>query len=148
GPLIDRDAHERVQKYLDVARTDGTVAAGPHAPAEGYFVAPHVVTDLPSTSTVITDEIFGPVLAVQRAVDFDDALRVANDTPYALTAGLFSRSPANIARAGEELRAGNIYINRGIAGAVVGRQPFGGFGLSGVGSKAGGPDYLLRFCEP
>ena len=78
----------------------------------------------------------------------DQALALANDTPYALTAGVLSRSPASIRRASAELRAGNVYINRAITGAVVGRQPFGGFGLSGVGSKAGGPDYLLQFLEP
>ena len=83
-----------------------------------------------------------------RASDFDDALAVVNATDYALTAGVFSRSPSHIARAATELRAGNVYVNRAITGAVVGRQPFGGYGLSGVGSKAGGPDYLLQFVEP
>ena len=122
--------------------------AGEDVPSDGYFVSPHVALDVPLSSLLVTDEIFGPVLTVQRASDFDDAVRLANDTPYALTAGLYSRSPTHIAHAGEALRAGNIYINRGITGAIVGRQPFGGFGLSGVGSKAGGPDYLLQFCEP
>ena len=83
-----------------------------------------------------------------RAGDFDEAIALANDTDYALTAGVFSRSPAHIRLAAEELRAGNVYVNRSTAGAVVGRQPFGGYGLSGVGSKAGGPDYLLQFVEP
>ena len=95
-----------------------------------------------------TDEIFGPVLTVFRASDFEEAVAIANDTEYALTAGLFSRSPRHIELASAELRAGNVYINRGITGAVVGRQPFGGYGMSGVGSKAGGPDYLLQFMEP
>jgi RHH-type proline utilization regulon transcriptional repressor/proline dehydrogenase/delta 1-pyrroline-5-carboxylate dehydrogenase len=85
---------------------------------------------------------------VFRANDFDDALRQATATPYALTAGCFSRSPAHLERAGNELRAGNVYLNRGITGAMVGRQPFGGYGLSGVGSKAGGPDYLHQFVDP
>ena len=89
-----------------------------------------------------------PGARVLRADDFDHALALANDTDYALTAGLFSRSPSRIAEARGTLRAGNVYVNRGITGALVGRQPFGGFGLSGVGSKAGGPDYLLQFVEP
>jgi RHH-type proline utilization regulon transcriptional repressor/proline dehydrogenase/delta 1-pyrroline-5-carboxylate dehydrogenase len=88
------------------------------------------------------------VLAIQRAADLDEALALANATDFALTAGIFSRSPAHIRRAAAELRAGNVYVNRSITGAVVGRQPFGGYGLSGVGSKAGGPDYLLQFLEP
>jgi RHH-type proline utilization regulon transcriptional repressor/proline dehydrogenase/delta 1-pyrroline-5-carboxylate dehydrogenase len=97
---------------------------------------------------VSRDEVFGPLLAVYRVTSLDDAIELANDTAYGLTAGLFSRSPANIRRVRAELRAGDIYVNRGITGAVVGRQPFGGIGLSGVGSKAGGPDYLLQFCDP
>jgi RHH-type proline utilization regulon transcriptional repressor/proline dehydrogenase/delta 1-pyrroline-5-carboxylate dehydrogenase len=88
------------------------------------------------------------VLAVLRADTLDDALALANRTPYALTAGIYSRSPESIRRAAAELRAGNVYVNRAITGAVVGRQPFGGYGLSGVGSKAGGPDYLLQFSDP
>jgi RHH-type transcriptional regulator, proline utilization regulon repressor / proline dehydrogenase / delta 1-pyrroline-5-carboxylate dehydrogenase len=92
--------------------------------------------------------LFGPVVAVLRARDFGHAIALANDTPYALTAGLFSRSPVHIEQAMRELRAGNVYINRATTGAVVGRQPFGGYGLSGVGSKAGGPDYLLQFLDP
>jgi RHH-type proline utilization regulon transcriptional repressor/proline dehydrogenase/delta 1-pyrroline-5-carboxylate dehydrogenase len=117
-------------------------------PAEGYFCPPTVVTDVSLDAPLATDEVFGPVLTVFRARDFDDAVRIANDTHYALTAGVFSRSPANIERAAHELRAGNVYVNRAITGAVVGRQPFGGYGLSGVGSKAGGPDYLLQFVDP
>jgi RHH-type proline utilization regulon transcriptional repressor/proline dehydrogenase/delta 1-pyrroline-5-carboxylate dehydrogenase len=94
------------------------------------------------------EEIFGPVLTVLRAGDLDEAIDLVNRTEYALTAGIYSRSPAAIGRAAAELRAGNVYINRHITGAVVGRQPFGGYGLSGVGSKAGGPDYLHQFLDP
>jgi len=99
-------------------------------------------------SPLAREEIFGPVLAVLRVKDFEEALRVANSTPYALTGAVFSRSPRNIERARKAFRTGNLYINRGCTGAVVGRHPFGGFGLSGVGSKAGGPDYLLQFMVP
>jgi L-proline dehydrogenase (EC 1.5.99.8)/delta-1-pyrroline-5-carboxylate dehydrogenase (EC 1.5.1.12) len=94
------------------------------------------------------EEIFGPVLAVMRARTFDEALEIANGTRYALTGGLYSRTPSHIERAQQEFEVGNLYINRGITGAIVARQPFGGFKLSGVGSKAGGPDYLLQFLEP
>jgi RHH-type proline utilization regulon transcriptional repressor/proline dehydrogenase/delta 1-pyrroline-5-carboxylate dehydrogenase len=137
GPVIDGDAYSRIV---------GTGASG--TSTTGWYVEPHVALDVSPGTTLVTDEIFGPVIALQRATDFDDAIRLANSTPYALTAGLFSRSPAHIARAGDELRAGNVYVNRGITGAIVGRQPFGGYGLSGVGSKAGGPDYLLQFVDP
>jgi len=97
---------------------------------------------------LISGEIFGPVLSIMKVKDIDEALEVANGTDYALTGGLYSRSPDNIKRVRSEFRAGNLYINRKIAGAIVGRQPFGGFKISGIGSKAGGPDYLLQFMEP
>jgi RHH-type proline utilization regulon transcriptional repressor/proline dehydrogenase/delta 1-pyrroline-5-carboxylate dehydrogenase len=99
-------------------------------------------------SPLARDEIFGPLLTVFRAENFEHAVSIANDTDYALTAGVFSRSPAHVAQACSELRGGNVYANRGITGAVVGRQPFGGYGLSGVGSKAGGQDYLQQFLNP
>jgi RHH-type proline utilization regulon transcriptional repressor/proline dehydrogenase/delta 1-pyrroline-5-carboxylate dehydrogenase len=95
-----------------------------------------------------TEELFGPVLGVLRARDLDQALELANALPYALTGGVFSRSPGNLRRVASELRAGNVYLNRHITGAVVGRQPFGGYGLSGVGAKAGGPDHLLWLTDP
>jgi RHH-type proline utilization regulon transcriptional repressor/proline dehydrogenase/delta 1-pyrroline-5-carboxylate dehydrogenase len=149
GPLIDADAHARVRRYVELAAEEGhVVLARDDVPAEGWFVGPVVVDDVPAGCRVATEEIFGPVLSVMRAASFEEALAVANDCEYALTGGVFSRSPAHIRRAAEELRAGNVYINRAITGAVVGRQPFGGFGMSGVGSKAGGPDYLLQFVDP
>ena len=149
GPLIDADAHKRVVRYTETASEEGTVLLQREdVPDRGWFVGPMVVSDVARTARVAREEVFGPVLTVFRAADFDDALAIANDTDFALTAGVISRSPAHIRRAAAELRAGNVYVNRGITGAVVGRQPFGGFGLSGVGSKAGGPDYLLQFVEP
>jgi RHH-type proline utilization regulon transcriptional repressor/proline dehydrogenase/delta 1-pyrroline-5-carboxylate dehydrogenase len=149
GPVIDAEAYQRITGVVAQAGQEATVAfhqAG--VPEGGWFVGPTIVTDVALDSTLATDEIFGPVLCVFRARDFDHALAIANHTDYALTAGVLSRSPAHIARAAAELRAGNVYVNRGTTGAVVGRQPFGGFGLSGVGSKAGGPDYLLQFLDP
>ncbi len=149
GPLIDAEAHARVRSYVELAPTEGEVVlAMDDLPASGYFVGPTIVAGVRPGGRLATEEIFGPVLSVFRAASFDEALALANDTDYALTAGLVSRSPAHIRQATAELRAGNVYINRSITGAVVGRQPFGGFGLSGVGSKAGGPDYLLQFVEP
>ncbi len=149
GPLIDEDAYRRVREYQAVARTEGQVVLERHdVPTGGWYVGPTVVVTDQPRSRIATEEIFGPLLTVMRADDFDHALALANDTEYALTAGLFSRSPVRIRRAADELRAGNVYINRSITGALVGCQPFGGYGLSGVGSKAGGPDYLPQFVEP
>jgi RHH-type proline utilization regulon transcriptional repressor/proline dehydrogenase/delta 1-pyrroline-5-carboxylate dehydrogenase len=151
GPLIDADAQARVRSYAALASEEGEVvlgAAGVDVPDDGYFVGATIVTGVQPGSRLATDEIFGPVLSVLRAGSFDEALSLANATDYALTAGVVSRSPAHIRLATAELRAGNVYVNRSITGAVVGRQPFGGYGMSGVGSKAGGPDYLLQFVEP
>jgi RHH-type proline utilization regulon transcriptional repressor/proline dehydrogenase/delta 1-pyrroline-5-carboxylate dehydrogenase len=149
GPLIDADAQARVRAYTEAAHTQGRVVLSREdVPGAGYFAGPLVVADVAPDSPPAREEIFGPVLAVLRAASFADAVELANDTDYALTAGVFSRSPAHIALASNELRAGNVYVNRGITGAVVGRQPFGGYGVSGVGSKSGGPDYLLQFVDP
>jgi RHH-type proline utilization regulon transcriptional repressor/proline dehydrogenase/delta 1-pyrroline-5-carboxylate dehydrogenase len=150
GPVIDADAYKRILGYIERAPDEGKVLlARDDGPEGGYFVGPTIVGGVdPKTASLARDEVFGPVLTVLRARDFDHAIALANDTPYALTAGIFSRSPSNIAKAAAELRAGNVYINRHITGAVVGRQPFGGYGMSGVGSKAGGPDYLLQFLDP
>jgi RHH-type transcriptional regulator, proline utilization regulon repressor / proline dehydrogenase / delta 1-pyrroline-5-carboxylate dehydrogenase len=148
GPVIDADARRRILDYQRIAATEGRVVyhsdAGPLAD-QGYFVGPMIVADVQRGARVAQEEIFGPVLAVIKAKDLDDALQIANGTAYALTGGLYSRSPANIDRVRREFLVGNLYINRGITGAQVDRQPFGGFKLSGIGTKAGGPDYLLEF---
>ena len=114
----------------------------------GFFVGPHIFTDVPPKSRLAQEEIFGPVLAILRAADIDTALTLANQTEYALTGGLFSRTPEHLDRARREFMVGNLYLNRPITGALVGRHPFGGFKMSGIGSKAGGPDYLLQFVLP
>ena len=116
--------------------------------ALGSFVAPQVFVDVEPESWLAQEELFGPVLAVIRAADLAEALRIANGTRYALTGGCFARSPAVLAQVRREFRVGNLYLNRGSTGALVERQPFGGFKLSGIGSKAGGPDYLLQFVVP
>jgi acyl-CoA reductase-like NAD-dependent aldehyde dehydrogenase len=117
-------------------------------PVEGWFCAPAVAHGLPPESPVLAEEIFGPVLAVEQVASVDDALDVLEEAPFALTAGLFSRSPAVVEQVKRRVPVGNLYINRGITGAKVGRQPFGGNRRSGIGSKAGGPGYLLQFVEP
>jgi RHH-type proline utilization regulon transcriptional repressor/proline dehydrogenase/delta 1-pyrroline-5-carboxylate dehydrogenase len=148
GPLIDADARRRVLDYQRIAADEGRVVfhagAGPISD-QGYYVGPMIVADVAPHARIAQEEIFGPLLAVIKASDLDDALRIANGTQYALTGGLYSRSPAHIERAKREFLVGNLYINRGITGALVDRQPFGGFKLSGIGTKAGGSDYLLEF---
>jgi len=154
GPVIDEEARRRVLGFIEQGRREarlvfaGDVAAIPGGADEGFYVAPHVFADVPPAAIIAQEEIFGPVLAVMKARDLTHALQIANATPYALTGGLYSRSPANIARVRREFRVGNLYINRKITGALADRQPVGGFKLSGIGSKAGGPDYLLQFVVP
>ena len=145
GPVIDAEAHTRI---LDRIRNgEGRRVTEIAAPERGWFVPPTVFADVAPESRLAQEEIFGPVLAVIRAEDFEHALTIANGTRYALTGGLYSRSPSRIARAREAFNVGNLYINRTITGAIVGRQPFGGFRMSGAGTKAGGPDYLRQFCD-
>lgn len=148
GPVIDEAALKKIKAYIEIGKKEGKAILERKVSEAGYFVGPVVLIDAKSESRVATEEIFGPVLTIMRAADIDDAIRLANDSIYALTGGLFSRSPATIQKVKEGLLVGNLYINRKITGALVGRQPFGGFGMSGVGSKAGGPDYLLQFMNP
>jgi RHH-type proline utilization regulon transcriptional repressor/proline dehydrogenase/delta 1-pyrroline-5-carboxylate dehydrogenase len=148
GPVIDAAAHNRIKAYIEKGKAEATVALEMAAPDNGYFIGPVIFTDVAPDAKIAQEEIFGPVLAVIRAKNFDEAMAIANGTLYALTGGLYSRTPSHIQQAEEEFEVGNLYINRGITGAIVARQPFGGFKLSGVGSKAGGPDYLLQFLEP
>nr|MBC8291473.1 L-glutamate gamma-semialdehyde dehydrogenase [Planctomycetota bacterium] len=152
GPVIDEAAVERIRSFIDIGRKENRlVSEFPIDEAladQGYFVGPHIFGDVDRSSRIAQEEIFGPVLACIPAEDLDEAIDIANDTDYALTAGVFSRSPANLKRCAAELIAGNLYINRGTTGALVARQPFGGFRMSGIGSKAGGPDYLAQFVLP
>ncbi|HEY3913846.1 MAG TPA: L-glutamate gamma-semialdehyde dehydrogenase [Verrucomicrobiae bacterium] len=146
GPVIDKAAYDRILSYIELGKKDGRLAFQGEAPdREGYFIPPTIFTEVSPMARIAQEEIFGPVLCVFKARDLDEAFAWANGTEYALTGGFFSRSPANIERAKTELEAGNVYINRGITGALVARQPFGGFKMSGGGTKAGGRDYLLHF---
>jgi RHH-type proline utilization regulon transcriptional repressor/proline dehydrogenase/delta 1-pyrroline-5-carboxylate dehydrogenase len=149
GPVVDETAYHRIQEIIEKGKTEATLAfQATNIPDKGYFIPPTIFTDVKPEMTLSQCEIFGPVLSVLKARDLDDAIRIANDTDYALTAGFFSRSPANIERVKAELVAGNVYVNRSCTGAVVGRHPFGGFKMSGGGTKAGGNDYLLNFLVP
>lgn len=148
GPVIDANAQKRIREYIEIGKTEANVALELPAPESGYFVGPVIFTDVAATARIAQEEIFGPVLAVIKANTFDQALEFANSTNFALTGGLYSRTPSHIERAQADFEVGNLYINRHTTGAIVARQPFGGFKLSGVGSKAGGPDYLLQFLEP
>ncbi|MDF5708132.1 MAG: L-glutamate gamma-semialdehyde dehydrogenase [Nostoc sp. S4] len=148
GPVIDGNARDRIREYIEKGKAEAQLALELPAPSHGYFIGPVIFSEVSPNAVISQEEIFGPVLAVIRVKDFQQALAVANGTNYALTGGLYSRTPSHIQQAQTEFEVGNLYINRNITGAIVARQPFGGFKLSGVGSKAGGPDYLLQFLEP
>jgi RHH-type proline utilization regulon transcriptional repressor/proline dehydrogenase/delta 1-pyrroline-5-carboxylate dehydrogenase len=151
GPVIDEDSRKRVREFIEIGKKEARLAyagdAGDLA-NQGTFVAPHVFADVSPNATIAQEEIFGPVLSVIKVKDLDEALKVATGVKYALTGAVYSRSPANIAAAKRRFRVGNLYINRKCTGAMVWRQPFGGFKMSGIGTKAGGPDYLLQFVVP
>jgi RHH-type transcriptional regulator, proline utilization regulon repressor / proline dehydrogenase / delta 1-pyrroline-5-carboxylate dehydrogenase len=151
GPVIDEESRQRILKFIESGKAQAKLVYQHNVTdvaGEGYFVGPTIFADVPETATVAQEEIFGPVLCVMKAKDLDDALRIANGTKYALTGGVFSRSPENIVKVKRRFRVGNLYVNRKCTGALVHRQPFGGFKMSGIGSKAGGPDYLLQFVVP
>jgi RHH-type proline utilization regulon transcriptional repressor/proline dehydrogenase/delta 1-pyrroline-5-carboxylate dehydrogenase len=149
-PVIEREAQERVERYRAIARDGGRIAAerAEGLPNHGWFVPPTVAADLPVDSPVLGDEIFGPLLAVERVPSVDAAMDRVEGLSFALTGGLFCRNPHTVERVISRSPVGNLYVNRPITGAMVGRQPFGGNRLSGTGTKAGGPDYLLHFVEP
>ena len=149
GPVIDEAAYKRILEYIEIGKSEAILAyQAKEVPPEGYFIPPTIFADVKPNMRIAREEIFGPVLSVIKVRDLDEAFDVANGTDYALTAGFFSRSPANIERAKAQIEAGNVYINRSCTGAVVGRHPFGGFKMSGGGTKAGGADYLLQFLLP
>ncbi len=153
-PVIDANAAKSIREYIEVGKREAECALETDVSglieqtAGGYFIGPTIFTDVAPDARIAREEIFGPVLAVIRAPDIETAIDIFNNTDYALTGGIFSRSPANIEKARRECECGNFYINRKISGALVDLQPFGGFKMSGLGSKAGGPDYLIQFCEP
>lgn len=149
GAVVDLRAQEKNLKYQDLAEQEGKVLFRSGVPqANGFYVPIMIVGDIDPSQRLAQEEVFGPLLCVMRAKDFTQAIEWANSTAYALTGGVFSRSPKNLERAKKELHVGNLYLNRSITGAFVERQPFGGAYMSGTGTKAGGPDYLLQFLNP
>nr|MBA2513291.1 aldehyde dehydrogenase family protein [Solirubrobacterales bacterium] len=148
-PVIEREAQERVQRYVAEAERSGRIAArAAHVPEHGWFASPSVAVDLPPDSAVLAEEIFGPLLAIERVGSMEAACDRVDASPYGLTGGLFARNPDTVDYVVGRSPVGNLYVNREITGAMVGRQPFGGNRLSGTGTKAGGPGYLMQFVEP
>jgi RHH-type proline utilization regulon transcriptional repressor/proline dehydrogenase/delta 1-pyrroline-5-carboxylate dehydrogenase len=148
-PVIDEESRDRVARYARMAEQQGEIAGRVEAvPRDGWFAGPLVTKNLPPQSEVLRDEIFGPVLSVESVASMEAACDAVEASRFALTGGLFSRSPATIEYVTRRSPVGNLYVNRAITGAMVARQPFGGNRRSGIGSKAGGPDYLLQFVEP
>jgi predicted delta-1-pyrroline-5-carboxylate dehydrogenase group 2 len=149
-PVIEREAQERVACYAAEAERGGRIAARARSvpDGDGWFAVPALAADLAADSPVLSDEIFGPLLAIERVRDVDEACDRVDASPFALTGGLFARNPDTVDRVVERSPVGNLYVNRAITGAMVARQPFGGNRLSGTGTKAGGPGYLLQFVEP
>jgi RHH-type proline utilization regulon transcriptional repressor/proline dehydrogenase/delta 1-pyrroline-5-carboxylate dehydrogenase len=148
GPVIDADARAKILGLIEQGKRESRLAFQGAAPAEGYYVPPTVFADVKPAHVIAREEIFGPVVAILRVRDLDEAFAVVNASEYALTGGLFSRSPRALERARQELLVGNLYLNRGITGAIVERHPFGGFKMSGGGTKAGGREYLENFLFP
>jgi RHH-type proline utilization regulon transcriptional repressor/proline dehydrogenase/delta 1-pyrroline-5-carboxylate dehydrogenase len=149
GAVISAGAKKSIDEYIEIGKREGTLVLSRNwQRGSGHFVPLTIFKDIRPEHRLAQEEIFGPVLSVMRVKDFDEAIKVANGTPYALTGAVLSRSPENIAKARRRFRVGNLYINRGSTGAIVERHPFGGFKMSGLGSKAGGPDYLLQFMIP
>jgi len=148
GPVIDEAAFQKIMDYVEIGTEEGRLALGGHAiDRDGYFIEPTIFADVAPDARISQEEIFGPVLSITKARDFDEALAIANGTEYGLTGSLYSRDRKNLERARHEFHVGNLYFNRKCTGALVGVHPFGGFNMSGTDSKAGGPDYLLLFTQ-
>ena len=147
GPVVDANAMKKIAEYIEIGKGEGRLVVGGEHHGPGYFIEPTVIADVDPHARIAQEEIFGPVLAVIKARDFDDAMHIANDTEYGLTGSLYSQDPGRIERAKEEYHVGNLYFNRKCTGALVGVHPFGGFNMSGTDSKAGGRDYLLLFTQ-
>jgi len=153
-PVIDAGAKKTILDYIEHGKRECRLELAMELPpgieeqTGRDYVAPHIFSRVTMDHTIGREEIFGPVLSVFHAASFEEALRIANASEYKLTGGVFTRKPEHIERAKREFRVGNLYINQKCTGALVARQPFGGFGMSGVGTKAGGADYLLHFTDP
>ncbi|MFW5489580.1 MAG: L-glutamate gamma-semialdehyde dehydrogenase [Desulfovibrio sp.] len=148
GPVVHESQAHAIKEYIEIARQEGNILVEREVPSGGAYVPLTIVENIKPEHRIAQEEIFGPVLAVMKAKTFDEAIDIANSTRFALTGGVFSRSPKHLEQARRDFRVGNLYLNRNNTGALVWRQPFGGFNMSGVGSKTGGPDYLLQFLDP
>jgi 1-pyrroline-5-carboxylate dehydrogenase len=150
GPVINKDALNSMLGYVETGRKEGRLIIGGNAPATadgGFFLEPTIFADVAPTAVLAQEEIFGPVLAVIKVNDFEEGLKVANNTEYGLTGAIYTTDREKLDRAGQEFHVGNLYFNRKCTGAMVGAHPFGGFNMSGTDSKAGGPDYLYLFTQ-
>jgi 1-pyrroline-5-carboxylate dehydrogenase len=148
GPVINASAKKSIFDYIELGRREGRLlTGGDDAGTGGYFISPTVIADVSPRSRIAQEEIFGPVLAVIKANDFDQALEIANNTEYGLTGAVFTTNRQKLDKAADEFHVGNLYLNRKCTGAMVGSHPFGGFNMSGTDSKAGGRDYLLLFTQ-
>ncbi|HVO56066.1 MAG TPA: L-glutamate gamma-semialdehyde dehydrogenase [Dongiaceae bacterium] len=148
GPVVSEGALNGILRYIEIGKKEGKlVLGGGRAPGDGYFVQPTIIADVDPKARIAQEEIFGPVLAVIKAKDFDHALEIANDTEFGLTGAVYSKNKAKLRKAEEVFHVGNLYLNRKCTGAMVGAHPFGGFNMSGTDSKTGGKDYLLHFLQ-
>ncbi|HEY7419897.1 MAG TPA: aldehyde dehydrogenase family protein, partial [Ktedonobacteraceae bacterium] len=147
GAVIDENAMKKILDYIEIGKNEGRLVLGGKREGEGYFIEPTIFADVQPEARIAKEEIFGPVLSVVKAKDYNDALRIANNTEYGLTGAVYTNNPERIKQAKEDYHVGNLYFNRKCTGALVGIHPFGGFNMSGTDSKAGGPDYLLLFTQ-
>ncbi|MFJ8067090.1 L-glutamate gamma-semialdehyde dehydrogenase [Psychrobacillus sp. NPDC096426] len=148
GPVIDGSAFNKIMEYIEIGKGEGRlVAGGTGDDSKGYFIQPTVIADLSPTARIMQEEIFGPVVGLTKAKDFDEAIDIANNTEYGLTGAVITNNRMNLEKAREDFHVGNLYFNRGCTGAIVGYQPFGGFNMSGTDSKAGGPDYIVLHMQ-
>lgn len=150
GPVVNEGALDTIRNYIEVGKAEGHLIAGGkfiETPGKGYFLEPTVFADVAPGARISQEEIFGPVLAILKARDFDGALAIANNTEFGLTGAVYTADRTKLERARREFHVGNLYFNRKCTGAMVGAHPFGGFNMSGTDSKAGGPDYLYLFTQ-
>jgi 1-pyrroline-5-carboxylate dehydrogenase len=148
GPVINASSKKSIQEYIEIGKQEGRlITGGGEAPGPGYFLQPTVIADVPPKARIAQEEIFGPVLAVIKAKDYDEAIEIANNTEYGLTGAVYTKNRRKLEKAAEEFFVGNLYLNRKCTGALVGAHPFGGFNMSGTDSKGGGQDYLLLFTQ-
>jgi 1-pyrroline-5-carboxylate dehydrogenase len=148
GPVINARAKKAILEYIEAGKKEGRLlTGGGDASGPGHFVLPTVIADVPPKARVAQEEIFGPVLAVIKAKDFEQALEIGNNTEYGLTGAVYTQNRHKLEKAAQDFFVGNLYLNRKCTGALVGAHPFGGFNMSGTDSKAGGRDYLLLFTQ-